>query len=154
MNNEENVIDSSSLMHFEDRFPKDIVPSLWEEVYKLFENGDVFSVRAVYEELEDSQEFWQDYKKYFRELTVEESQAVTKILEDSRFEVFKNNGKKEGPWADPYLIACAMVDELVIVVTEENLNRNPQRKIAYVCKELGISCINFVEFLREVEVKI
>ena len=48
------VIDSSSLMKFEDQFPKDILPSLWDEVYKLFEEGKLFSVRAVYEELEDS----------------------------------------------------------------------------------------------------
>ncbi len=123
-------------------------------MYKLFEEGNLFSVRAVYEELEDSQELWKDHKSYFRELTFEETEAVGRILDDSRFEVFKNHGKSEGPWADPHLIACAMVDELVIVVTEENLNRTPQRKIAYVCKELGIRCINFVEFLREVEVKI
>ena len=50
------VIDSSSLMKFEDQFPKDILPSLWDEVYKLFDEGKAFSVRAVYEELEDSQE--------------------------------------------------------------------------------------------------
>ncbi len=104
------------------------MPSLWDEVYKLFEEGKAFSVRAVYEELEDSQELWSEYKDYFRELTVEETQAMGKILTDSRFEVFKNHGKSEGPWADPHLIACAMVDELVIVVTEENLNRTPQRK--------------------------
>ncbi len=48
------VIDSSSLMKFEDQFPQDILPSLWDEVYKLFEEGKAFSVRAVYEELEDS----------------------------------------------------------------------------------------------------
>ena len=47
------VVDSSSLMKFEDQFPKDILPSLWDEVYKLFEEGKAFSVRAVYEELED-----------------------------------------------------------------------------------------------------
>ena len=93
------VIDSSSLMKFEDQFPKDILPSLWDEVYKLFDEGKVFSVRAVYEELEDSQELWEDYKDYFRELTVEETQAIGKILNDSRFEVFKNHGKSEGPWA-------------------------------------------------------
>lgn len=51
------VIDSSSLMKFEDQFPKDILPSLWDEVYKLFEEGKAFSVRAVYEELEDSQQY-------------------------------------------------------------------------------------------------
>ena len=148
------VIDSSSLIHFEDRFPKDIVPSLWDEIYRLFEEENLFSVRAVFEELEDSQELWIDYKKYFRELTVEESQAMSTLLDDDRFEVFKNHGEKDETWADPYLIACAMVSDLVVVVSEENLNRTPQRKIAYVCRELGISCINFIEFLREVEVKI
>lgn len=141
-------------MHFEDRFPKDIVPSLWKEVYRLFEEGKAFSLKIVYEELKDSQELWADYKYCFRELTIEESAAMNKILTDPRFEVFKNHGKNESIWADPHLIACAMVNEMVIVVTQENLNRTPQRKIAYVCKELGIPCINFVEFLREVEVKI
>ena len=148
------IIDSSSLIKLEDQFPKDILPSLWGEVYNLFEKGKVFSVRAVYEELEDSKELWKDYKDYFRELTAEESKAVGKILTDSRFEVFKNHGKSEVHWADPHLIACAMIDELIIVVTEENLNRTPQRKIAYVCKVLGIRCINLVDFLREVNVKI
>ena len=60
------VIDSSSLMKFEDQFPKDILPSLWDEVYKLFEEGKLFSVRAVYEELEDSKDIlklfnWREY---------------------------------------------------------------------------------------------
>ena len=148
------VIDSSSLMKFEDQFPKDILPSLWDEIYKLFKKGKAFSVREVYEELEDSQELWEDYKDYFRELTAKETQAMGKILADSRFEVFKKHWKSDGNWADPQLIACAIVDELVIVVTEENLNRNPQRKIAYVCKELGIPCINLIDFLREIEVKV
>ena len=70
------VIDSSSLIHFEDTYPKEILPSLWYEIYKLFEEGIVFSVRAVYEELEDSQELWEDYKDYFRELTVEETEEI------------------------------------------------------------------------------
>lgn len=148
------VIDSSSLMHMEDRFPIDILPSMWEKIYKLFEEEKVFSVASVYEELKDSQELWESHKQYFRNLTVEETQALSKIMGDSRFEVFRKHGKKDKPWADPHLIACAMVDDLVVVVTEENLNRTPQRKIAYVCKELGIPCINFVEFLREVNVKI
>ena len=148
------VIDSSSLMKFEDQFPKDILPSLWDEIYKLFEEGRVFSVREVYEELEDSKELWSYYKNYFRELTAKETQAMGKLLTDARFKVFKKHWKNDGCWADPYLITCAMVNELVIVVTEENLNRNPQRKIAYVCKELGIPCINLIDFLREVEVKI
>lgn len=148
------VIDSSSLIHFEERFPIDIVPSLWDEVYKLFDEGTIFSVKEAYVELQDSQQLWKDYKEYFRTLTAEEMGAVNKLLNDSRFEVFKMHGIDNQPWADPHLIACAIVDSDVVVVTQENLNRTPQRKIAYVCKELGIPCIDFLELLRQVGVKV
>ena len=47
-----------------------------------------------------------------------------------------------------------MVNKGVIVVTQENMNHNPERKIEYVCKELKIPCFNFLEFLRDVSVKI
>ena len=105
-------------------------------------------------ELEDSQELWDNYKDCFRELTEEESQAVEKILIDSRFDVFKRWGMKKEPWADPYLIASALVNKDVILVTQENMNNNHERKIEYVCKKLKIPCINFLEFLRDVPVKV
>lgn len=148
------VIDSSSLIHFEDTYPKDIFPTLWDEIYKLFDEGIVYSLKEVYVELEDSQELWVDYEDNFRELTVEESQAFDKILSDSRFKIFKKWGMKKEPWADPHLIASARVNNGVIVVTQENMNHQPERKIGYVCKKLSIPCINFLEFLRDVSVKV
>lgn len=149
------IIDSSSLIHFEEQYPYDVFPSLWEKVFQLFEVEKLFSVREAYEELEDSQEIWEDYKDCFKELNSQESQVVLDILADSRFEVFTRWGFKEddSPWADPYLIAYAKVND-GIVVTQENLNRTPQRKMAFVCKELGIPCINFLKFLREANVKV
>ena len=148
------IIDSSSLIHFEDRFPYDIIPAIYDSFYALFEDGTVYSVKAVYEELMDSQELWADYKDCFRELTEEETKAVDKILSDPRFEVFKKHGMGDGPWADPHLIASAMVNDSIIIVTEENLRREPERKIAFVCEKLGIPYINLIEFLRDVELKI
>lgn len=149
------VIDSSSLIHFEEQYPIDILPTLWEKVFKLFEEKKVFSVAEAYAELEDSQEIWCDYEKSFRELTDEESKVVNDILTDPRFEVFKRWGLKEDdkPWADPHIIACAKVNG-DIVVTQENLNRKPERKIAFVCDNLNIPCINFLEFLRESNIKV
>ena len=148
------IIDSSSLIHFEDRFPFDIIPAIYDEVYKLFEDGTVYSVKAVYDELMDSQSLWEDYKDCFRELTEEETRAMDKILSDSRFEVFRNHGMGDGLWADPHLIASAMVNDSVIIVTEENLRREPERKIAFVCEKLNIPYVNLIEFLRDAEVKI
>lgn len=148
------VIDSSSLIHFEDTYPNDVLPSLWDKIYGLFDEGIAYSLKEAYVELEDSQELWDNYKDCFRELSEEESQAVEKILIDSRFDVFKRWGMKKEPWADPYLIASALVNNDVILVTQENMNNNPERKIEYVCKKLKIPCINFLEFLRDVPVKV
>ena len=51
-----------------------------------------------------------------------------------------------GLWADPHLIAYAITKN-AIVITDENLNNNLERKIPYVCNELGIACMNFNDFM-------
>ena len=76
------VIDSSSLMKFEDQFPQDILPSLWDEVYKLFEEGKAFSVRAVYEELED-------LRKYVRETKANDDKNLAFIIASYRFRLIQ-----------------------------------------------------------------
>lgn len=150
------IIDSSSLNELEDRYPADI--SVFEPIYfklnRMFEEGDLFSVREVYEELRDSQEYWQDYEECFRELTEKESENVTEILGSQEFSVFVRWGLQEndGHWADPHLVACAMEDSNLVIISEESSRNNSQRKIPYVCNKKGIRCIKVLEFLREIEI--
>ena len=120
----------------------------------MFEEGDLFSVREVYEELRDSQEYWQDYEECFRELTEKESENITEILGSQEFSVFVRWGLQEndGHWADPHLVACAMEDSNLVIISEESSRNNPQRKIPYVCNKKGIRCIKVLEFLREIEI--
>ncbi|KZX11334.1 hypothetical protein MBORA_15790 [Methanobrevibacter oralis] len=150
------IIDSSSLDELEDKYPMDI--SVFEPIYsklnQMFENGNLFSIREVYEELRDSQEYWDDYEECFRELTEKESENVTEILDSEEFSVFVNWGLKEndGHWADPHLVACAMEDSNLVIISEESSRNKPQRKIPYVCSKKGIRCIKLLEFLREIEI--
>ena len=149
------IIDSSTLIEIGDYYPKDIFPTLWEEIFKLFEDGTLFSIKEVYEELMDSKKLWKDYEDYFRELTENEYNEINGILSNKKFIEFKNHGLDAGSlWADPYLIACAKTNNDVTIVTQENLNHNPKRKIPYVCIELNIPCINFFSFLRQIKIKI
>ena len=149
------LIDASSLNDLQDKYPKDIpiFEPIYNKVYEMFEKEELFSVREVYEELKDSQEFWEDYKDCFRELTEKESKNVSDILCSDEFKVFVEQGMKnnKGHWADPHLIACAMEDKTeIVVVTQESRTNKPQGKIPYVCKRLNIKSINLLEFIKEI----
>lgn len=95
-----------------------------------------------------------DYEDCFRELTEPESDNVTKILGDPDFSVFVTHGLEENDsyWADPHLIACAMEDSNIVIVSEESSRNYPQRKIPYVCEQKGIRCIKVLEFLDEINI--
>ena len=54
--------------------------------------------------------------------------------------------KKKLYWADPYLIAVGMVDGS-IVVTNETAKNHPERKIPFVCEQVGVTCMNFDDFM-------
>lgn len=148
------VIDASSLNDLQDNYPKEIpvFEPIYNNVYEMFETGKLFSVREVYEELKDSQEFWEDYKNCFRELTEKESCNVSDILCSDKFKVFVEKGMNEngGHWADPHLIACAMEDPEIVVITQESRTNKPEGKIPFVCRELGIRSINLLEFIKEI----
>ena len=150
------VIDSSSLNELEIRYPINIpvFDPIYNKLNQMFEDGELFSVREAFEELKDSQEYWEDYEECFRELTEKESENVTKILGSEEFSVFVYWGMKEndGYWADPHLIACAMEDPEIAIVSEESSRNTPQRRIPYVCGELGIRCIKVLEFLDEINI--
>lgn len=150
------VIDSCSLNELEYRYPNHI--SVFEPIYsklnQMFEDGELFSVREVFEELKNSQDYWEDYEECFRELTENESEKVTELLGDPEFLVFVSTGMNnaDGCWADPHLIACAMEDPEVVIVSQESLRREPQRKIPYVCEQKNIRCIKLLEFLDEIDI--
>ncbi len=139
------VIDSSSLIQLENQYPKDIevFSPLYEKIHQMFENGELFSVKEVFEELRDSQELWMDYKEYFRELTDKEFENVGEIMGCDDFEVFVQWGMSEndGFWADPHLIACAMEDSEITIISEESSINNPKEKflMCAVKKEFAAS---------------
>lgn len=155
------IIDSSSLMKLDEHYPSDLFDSLWDLFYSLFDDNEIESVKEAWNELKDSQEYWKFYESCFRELDDSESENLGKIMSCGKFENFIKNSLKQNKnvyWADPHLIACAMNHEDSVIITEENLNNKPTRKIPYVCNELNkdgynIECINLLDFLRQKGVK-
>ena len=141
------IIDSSTLMALDTMYPRNIFVSLWDLIYKMFDDGSMFSVNEVFQELKDSQKYWLDYENSFRKISDRESKYFEEIFATDKFNIFKNHGLKDKVWADPFLIACAKANEDSIIITEESSNKHPKRKIPYVCNELNIPCMNLLEFL-------
>lgn len=127
------LIDTSSFIELERRYPSDIsfFKPIHQMVGQMFKNGEIFPINEVFKELEDSQELWEDYKSYFRNLTRKESENVSEILQSDEFNVFIEWGLKGESrfWADPQLVACAMEDCEIIIVSEESSIHTPERKL-------------------------
>ncbi len=154
------VIDSSSLIELNKRYPIDIFPNLWKKIESLIKSGLLVSPEEVRKEilvLDDSLKAWVlKQKRLFKPLTIGQIKIVKEIL--NKYPSLAEP-EKETPAADPFVIALAIdlnddaqktifpVIKSKIIVTEERIRGNRIR-IPFVCKEYGISCLNIIEMCR------
>jgi len=50
--------------------------------------------------------------------------------------------------ADPFVIALAKVEDLIVVTGERATNNLAKPKIPDVCNDMGIECINILDLMR------
>ena len=148
------VFDSDVIINL-NKFNETVFKSLWNNIYNLVENKNIFSVSEVQLEIskiDDSvNKKWETIHEnsgFFVDLSEKNNsndywQAMSEL---EIFEVFQKHGENKTTWADPYLIAVGMVDGST-VVTNENADKHPERKIPYVCENVGVNCLNFDEFM-------
>jgi len=154
------VIDACSLIDFNRRYPMDVFPNLWKKVEILINNGLLISPKEVLKEIERGDDVLKEWakkqKKLFRELDKRQMEIVFDILKK-----YPSLAKpdKDGPQADPFVIALAIALEkepqqtLIktvkqrIIVTEEQL-RGDKIRIPFVCQNFGIDYINIIEMFR------
>lgn len=132
-----------------------VFKSLWENIQFMLEINMIYSVLEVHNELSKTEDMlnekWEEFDRkfgFFIDLSEKaNSMEYWEVMRELEiFETFQKHGEREHYWADPYLISVAKVDGS-IVVTNETMNRNPKRKIPFVCQELGIPCMTFDEFM-------
>ena len=132
-----------------------VFKSLWENIYNMLEKNLIYSVPEVHDELYKADdvlnEKWEKIDEkygFFVDLTDKTNslEYIDAIKNLESFEIFQKCGEDKANWADPYLISAAMVDGS-IVVTNETARHHPERKIPFVCSELGIPCMTFDDFM-------
>ena len=154
------VIDSSSLIELNRRYPIDVFPTLWKNMDKLIEKGFLISHKEVLKEIsvmDDSLKKWaKKQKKFFKELDETQMEIVRQIL--VKYPSLAKSDSETAA-ADPFVIALAVemgsssqqtlypTIKGRIIVTEEKLRGN-KVKIPFVCKDYNIECINIIEMCR------
>ena len=146
-------IDTSSLITgWNDRYPPEIFPGLWEHFEGLIEIEKLIAPEEVYFELEkqdDSIKSWVDInKKMFQPLDDGVQAIVSEILTKHHTLVDLNRTSNQ---ADPFVIALAL-QRNGIVVTEEKWTNSPKRtKIPNVCEAYDVQCIDLLNMIRELK---
>lgn len=154
------VIDTSSLIELNRRYPIDVFPNLWKNVEGLISKGFLISPEEVRKELlvkDDSLKEWVTRQRHlFKPLTAKQIEIVRDIIQ--KFPSLAEH-EKEIPVADPFVIALAVELEDVaqttlapivkrrIIVTEERL-RGEKIKIPFVSRNYGIECIIIIDMCR------
>ena len=157
------VIDTGFFIIARD-FYMEIFPSFWEKLDVAAYNEDFSSVEEVRREIEEyggKQEqliAWiKEHKKLFTSPTIEEQEKVREILaakEGFHTLLSKKQQMRPGPFADPFIIAKAIVTESVVVTrelpntkTDRNGKIQGNYKIPNVCAHYGVDCITPEQFM-------
>jgi len=129
-------------------------PTLWEQFHALVLEGELISVREVYNEINSRDDMLTSWakkvkNKLFSEPTIEEFQFLNVIFQVQHFQAMIRKQKMlEGkPVADPFVIARAKVLNCQVVTTE--VFSENSAKIPNVCKYFSVQCTNLEGFMEQ-----
>jgi len=149
------IFDNNTLTAIFRHYYRDSFPSFWGLFSKMIIDGNILSVREVHNEIKnysrkDELEAWAKTNTYFfADPTTEELEFITQIYSVPHFynSISQQKLLKGGPFADPFIIAKAYVEQGT-VVTLEKLKPNAT-KIPNICEHFKIPCIDLQGFLKQ-----
>lgn len=142
-------VDTSALIAaWDERYPIDTFPALWDALAELIQAGRLIAPDEVEEELKRKSQDLLDWIAEVGSPFVPSDQAtlagVTDILD--RHERLVAAGKRASA-ADPFVITLARLRRAT-VVTEEYGGTATKPKIPFVCSDYGVTCISLLDMLR------
>ncbi|MBC9787160.1 DUF4411 family protein [Carnobacterium maltaromaticum] len=164
------LLDSNIYINFYDRYYQhSYFPSFWENLKEIM-NQNVLIPKVVIDEHYQDQWFTQWLSENFEHEIINHNNYAeewVQILDHvstcgfySDAALSSSKGWANVRIADPWIIAIAKSDDLVIVTSElknKNLNANQPSKAAKIpdiCNSLGIRCIDMNTFFKEMNLSI
>lgn len=148
----EYVFDSGPLIDLKN-YPRDIFPTIWNQLEQMFEDGNIISCHEVLREVEDYDDeiaTWaKSNKGYFHRPSLDEQSIVAKILKKHPELVRQSNIVSGKPVADPFVIAQALFHKRTLVHREKT--KPNAHNIPTICSSEKVPNINLFEFFRDVK---
>lgn len=148
-------IDTNAIIDLHRRlYPRDVFPSLWENLENLVSKGDLISPKEVMKELEQRDDailIWAKANRaMFQGLDNEQLEQVKRILKDFPKLI---DPYKTTPAADPFVVSLASSKGWTVITSEKFGSPGGLPKIPDVCKKFGVKCVPLLDFFREKEWK-
>lgn len=151
------VLDTNVFLEADKRYyGLDFCPMFWTWLRKHEKEGNLYSIRSVYDELKgygDELANWvRQHNDYFYSESDEKCQEnfihIVNLCQ-SQYDLNHRKNLNFLDSADPWLIARAMTDGSTIVTEEKYKNEAKKIIIPNLCRELGVEYINTFELLRK-----
>lgn len=131
-------------------YPPDVFPAIWSEMDISAKHGEIFAIEEVVRELEKKDDGIHGWVKLREKMIVPIDAEIQKHV----VEIMAKYGrlvdsKKSRSLGDPWVIALARARGLTVVTGEKPTGSLGKPKIPDVCKDLGIACVEIVEFFRK-----
>ena len=143
-------IDTSALLDGMKRYyPPAPFKQLWIEIDQLIGDGRLFASEEVHEELkihDDEVKSWMEARSdaLLVPTDMRITTEVTAILTANPRLVMNMKGRNR---ADPFVIAVARVHGATVVTGEGGDGTQDRPKIPYVCQQLGVPCMRFLDLI-------
>ncbi|HNZ65266.1 MAG TPA: DUF4411 family protein [Smithella sp.] len=151
--------DSSSFIILHRYYGEDLIPDIWIELERYFNDDQIISHEVVFEELttstkKDALSKWASSKKRnFKKMTSNQAIYVSDIIKSFPGLI---DAKSEKDQADPWLIALVLEEKSkhglfisekeYFIVSEEKIGS--PHKIPAVCEHFGINHLSLRDFFR------
>jgi hypothetical protein len=142
------VFDSGPFIDSRNYFPT-VFKKYWNALNGLADQREIISVKEVYNELINVSDIISDWVKIndsiFETPTQDEFLVVKDILSRHKELIRNANYSGGSPVADPFIIAKAYVNKLIVVTQE--VFREHAHKVPNICKEFRIQHFTLEDFM-------
>ena len=144
-------VDTSALIDGLERYyPEDNFPMLWRRIDSLIEEGRFLISEEVWLELEQKDEpakVWAEPRLTDMMIPTDQNivASTQHVLSEHPLLVKNMKGRNR---ADPFVIGAAQAYDAVLVTGEGGDGNARRPKIPYVCDELGVRRIRFLDIIQ------